>query len=60
MLGYLRTWSATQRFIEKKQQDPLIDFESQLKKIWTPFDRKKAIRWKIYLKVGKFPPNQFP
>jgi len=62
IMGYLRTWSATQRFIEKNQQDPLIDFETQMKKIWGPSDKRKAIRWKIHLKVGRIssPSTPFP
>jgi len=53
LVGYLGTWSATQKYIEKNKKNPLIDFEPALAKVWGLADEKKRIRWKLYLKVGR-------
>ena len=50
--GYLRTWSATQRFQKQLAQDPLDVIYSLLAKAWGPVDARLAIRWPIYLRLG--------
>src|SRR5947207_2500082 len=35
LLGYLRTWSATQRFMAAKQQNPLEEVERALREAWS-------------------------
>lgn len=49
-LGYLRSWSATQKFIKAEGSDPLIAFAEQLKKVWVGED-KKTIIFPIFLKL---------
>lgn len=49
-IGYLRSWSATQKFIKAEGHDPLIAFSEQLKKVWTG-NEKKAIIFPIFLKL---------
>jgi ubiquinone/menaquinone biosynthesis C-methylase UbiE len=43
LIGYLRTWSATQRFIETNQRDPLQDVEKDLRSAWG--DAGQPRRW---------------
>lgn len=49
-LGYLRSWSATQKFIKAEGYDPLIAFSEQLKKVWAG-EEKKTIIFPIFLKL---------
>jgi SAM-dependent methyltransferase len=52
LVGLLRTWSATQRFIEANGFDPLPDVEQKLAAIGGKEAYKKA-SWKLTLKVGR-------
>jgi SAM-dependent methyltransferase len=52
LTGLLRTWSATQRFIDANGFDPLPAVEEQLASIWPDNELRKA-SWKLTLKVGR-------
>jgi SAM-dependent methyltransferase len=49
-IGYLRSWSATQKFIKTEGYDPLLAFSDQLKKAWIG-NEKKTIILPIFLKL---------
>lgn len=49
-IGYLRSWSATQKFIKEKNTDPLIDFSATLQEVWSP-SQKMKVTFPIFLKV---------
>jgi SAM-dependent methyltransferase len=51
--GYLRTWSAVQRFIENKGFDPVDAFEKELAVVWGNPEDAHLVSWKLILKVGK-------
>jgi len=51
MLSYMRTWSATQRYTQKKSSDPLALFEQKLQGVWG--SGKRDVRWPLTLKVGR-------
>lgn len=51
LLGYLRTWSATQRFMAAKRRDPLEYVEEQLRQAWEIGARR--IVWPLTVKVGR-------
>jgi SAM-dependent methyltransferase len=51
MLGYLASWSATQRYIKQHEKNPLELIKSDLKTAWGAAE-KRTLRWPIYLKVG--------
>ena len=53
LVGYLRTWSAVQRFKEKHGTDPIEDLSEDLKREWSPAREKKLIHWPINMRVGK-------
>ena len=51
VLGYLRTWSATQRFIAAEQRDPLEEIEAELRAAWGAEVRR--VVWPLTVKVGR-------
>jgi SAM-dependent methyltransferase len=51
MLGYLRTWSASQRYLHEKGVDPVDSAEELLRAFWGPGTRE--VRWPIALKIGR-------
>jgi SAM-dependent methyltransferase len=52
LLGYLRTWSATQRFIAARGFDPLPELADELLPLWERPLEAKPMRWPLYLRVG--------
>lgn len=51
MLGYLRTWSASQRYVADKGRDPVSLIEDRLVTAWGNTGRE--VRWPLDLKVGR-------
>ena len=52
LLEYLRTWSATQKFIAANDFDPVHQLESELAEIWPPHDPPRTFVWPLSLRVG--------
>ena len=52
LLGYLRTWSATQRFYELVGRDPVNQLERQLTPLWGDPASPRLIRWPLSLRVA--------
>jgi SAM-dependent methyltransferase len=51
LLGYLRTWSATQRFIAAEKRDPLGEVEAQLRCVWG--EDRRGVVWPLTVKAGR-------
>jgi ubiquinone/menaquinone biosynthesis C-methylase UbiE len=51
LLGYLRTWSATQRFMAGEQRDPLEEVEDHMRSAWGANSRQ--VTWPLTVRVGK-------
>lgn len=51
MLGYLRTWSATQRFMAAERRDPLGEVEEQLRSAWGK--EPQQVIWPLTVRVGR-------
>ena len=51
LLGYLRTWSATQRFMMAEKRDPLESVESELRSTWGS-ELRRAV-WPLTVRVGR-------
>jgi len=51
LLGYLRTWSATQRFIAAEKRDPLNGVEKELRSAWG--DEVRRVVWPLTLRTGR-------
>jgi SAM-dependent methyltransferase len=52
LLGYLRTWSATQRFIGARGLDPVDDLQHQLLPKWGSREQTRVVRWPLHLRIG--------
>lgn len=50
--GLLKSWSATQRYIEKNGTNPIEKIEADLTKLWGNRDLKVS-NWKIILRAGR-------
>jgi SAM-dependent methyltransferase len=52
--GYVTTWSALSRLVEKKGRAPVDAFASELAREW-PGDDRREVRWPLTLKLARLP-----
>jgi SAM-dependent methyltransferase len=52
LLGYLRTWSSTQRFIVAKGSDPLEQIADELRRTWGDSQQTRKVIWPLILRIG--------
>jgi SAM-dependent methyltransferase len=52
-IGYLRTWSATQRFMAANHRDPLKDVEENLRVAWGEAVQLRRVIWPLTVRVGR-------
>jgi hypothetical protein len=52
LIGYLRTWSATQRFIAANRRDPLEEIVAELGAAWDDAKQSRRVIWPLTLRVG--------
>jgi SAM-dependent methyltransferase len=52
LVGYLRSWSATQRFIAANQRDPLDEIADELRAAWGDTKQTRRVIWPLTLRVG--------
>ena len=55
LLGYLRTWSATKKFIETNGSDPVTSLANELAKFWGDSATVRKINWPLNVRVGTVP-----
>jgi SAM-dependent methyltransferase len=53
LLGYLRTWSATARYVEDKGVDPVSALEDRLASIWIDAQNARTVTWPLALRIGR-------
>ncbi|MNL45992.1 hypothetical protein D3C87_1686740 [compost metagenome] len=53
LLGYLRSWSATQRFQELEGVNPVSLIEAELAQKWGEPERVRRVSWPISMRVGR-------
>jgi Methylase involved in ubiquinone/menaquinone biosynthesis len=53
LVGYLRTWSSTQRFIAAKVSDPLKQIIDELRAAWGAPEQTRTVVWPLTLRVGR-------
>ncbi len=53
LAGYLRTWSATARFLEAQGRDPVVDLERRLEPLWQSPGETRRVSWPLALRVGR-------
>lgn len=51
MLGYFRTWSASQRYMKEHRADPVARIESDLRLAWGA--QRREVRWPLSLRLGR-------
>src|SRR5437870_6150820 len=52
LVGYLRSWSAPQRFIAANQRDPLEEIAGELRVAWGNPQQARSVVWPLTLRVG--------
>lgn len=52
LLGYLRTWSATARYVDDKGVDPVAALEERLNPLWVDVHSTRRVTWPLALRVG--------
>jgi SAM-dependent methyltransferase len=59
LMGYLRSWSATARFVRQRGFDPVDPLDAQLAPLWPDASPTLAISWPLALRVGRsaMPPS---
>ena len=55
LLGYIRTWSATQGFLEAKGSDPVAELDRELRPGWGDPATSRRIVWPLSMRVGRRP-----
>jgi len=53
LLGYIRTWSATARFIDANGTDPVSQLGRQLSEYWGLADSRRLVTWPLVVKAGR-------
>jgi SAM-dependent methyltransferase len=53
LVGYVRTWSATTRFIEQREADPTVELAAELAKVWGNPERVREVHWPLAMRVGR-------
>jgi hypothetical protein len=48
----LKSWSATQKFINSNRYDPVDNFISNMKSVWPP-EEFKTVSFPLFMKLGK-------
>jgi SAM-dependent methyltransferase len=55
LLAYVRTWSATNRFVKERGFDPVVELGRELEPHWGSGARR--VRWPLSLRVGRVGPG---
>jgi len=52
LVGYLGTWSSTQRFITARDSDPLDEIADELRAAWGNAKQTRRVVWPLTVRVG--------
>ena len=53
MLGFIRSWSGTQRYIQERGEDPVKLIVGELENLWGDRAKTYTIRWPLFVKVSR-------
>lgn len=53
LMGYVRTWSATKRYIERHGSDPVVELEARVEPLWGPPRSERLVSWPLALRTGR-------
>lgn len=52
-LAYLRSWSATQRYVRERGEDPVAQMGETFAQAWGDVSQTRAVRWPLGLRAGR-------
>jgi len=52
LAGYLRSWSATARYVDAHGADPVATFVDEVRGTWGDAEMRHAIRWRYAIRAG--------
>lgn len=53
LVGYLSSWSSTQKYLQVVGQNPLALIEADFQKAWGDLKELKTITWSLHFRVGR-------
>lgn len=53
LTGYLESWSATQRYRQRRGEDPIHRIGDELRQAWGARTTRHAVRWPLYVRIGR-------
>lgn len=53
LLAYFRSWSATQRYLKARGEDPIALIERDLRMAWGNPAQPRTVRWQFHLRAGR-------
>jgi SAM-dependent methyltransferase len=53
LAGYLRTWSATQRYVRERGADPVTPLIAEIRAVWGDVTRARPARWPLFVRAGR-------
>jgi SAM-dependent methyltransferase len=56
VVGYMRTWSATTRYVTAHEHDPVVEVERELTALWGGVALPKRITWPLIVLAGRVSP----
>ena len=51
--NFIRTWSAVNKFIEARGEEPVLAFEDALAQMWGDPQRRRRVRWPVHCRIGE-------
>jgi ubiquinone/menaquinone biosynthesis C-methylase UbiE len=57
-LGYLDSWSSTQKFMEVRGYHPLNEIKKDLHQAWGNSEQKRLVHFPLYFKIGRNPTSE--
>jgi SAM-dependent methyltransferase len=51
--GYIRTWSATRRFVQQHGDDPVDGLVAELTQVWGGAPQSRLARWPVAMRIGR-------
>jgi SAM-dependent methyltransferase len=53
LAGYLRSWSATTRYMKEKGIDPVLAFETEMARLWGGPSQRRRLHWPFTIRAGR-------
>ena len=53
LAGYLRSWSATVRYVKQNTVDPVTQFEAEMQAIWSDPKELRRLHWPFTVRAGR-------